>query len=246
MQRSRTVKIAVVVCTYNRPRLLGHLLRAFELQDYADREMIILDDAGQYRNQRGPGWQLLSVPRRFRSLGEKRNAAAALASADAEAFAIWDDDDLYLPWALSASAAALAQADWSRPSLVLQPQADWSLGQYQTGGLYHAGWAYRRTAFDAAGGYRPLSGPEDQALMHQFEALGVTAADPIALGFRPFYVYAWAEAAGSWGHLSGLGADAWTKLGRYAIDPAELSAVDPPQLNLQTPRILDGIHERPF
>jgi hypothetical protein len=240
------MKIAVVVCTYNRPRLLGHLLRAFELQDYADREMIILDDAGQYRNQSGPGWQLVSVPRRFRSLGEKRNAAAALAAPDAEAIAIWDDDDLYLPWALSASAAALTQADWSRPSVVLQPRADGALRQYRTGGLYHGGWAYRRAAFDAAGGYPPLSGPEDQALMRRFEALSLCEADPIALGFRPFYVYAWGDAAGSWGHLSGMGADAWTKLGRYAIEPAELSAADPPGFDLRAPRILEGIRPRPF
>jgi hypothetical protein len=68
----------------------------------------------------------------------------------------------------------------------------------------------------------------------------------MALGFRPFYVYAWAAAAGSWGHLSGLGDDAWAKLGRYAIDPAELSAADPPQLDLRSPRILDGIRKRPF
>lgn len=240
------MKIAVVVCTYNRPRLLGHLVRAFELQDYADREMVILDDAGQYSRQAGAGWQLISVPRRFRSLGEKRNAAAALASPDADALAIWDDDDLYLPWALSASAAALAEADWSRPSVVLQPRADWALRQHRTGGLYHGGWAYRRSAFDAAGGYPPLSGPEDQALMRRFESLGVTQADPIALGFRPFYVYAWGDAARSWGHLSGMGADAWARLGRYAIEPAELSAADPPGLDLRAPRILNGIRQRPF
>ena len=49
------MKIAVVVCTYNRPAGLGHLVRAFELQDYADREMVILDDAGQYPSQSAVG-----------------------------------------------------------------------------------------------------------------------------------------------------------------------------------------------
>ena len=240
------MKIAVVVCTYNRPALLGHLVRSFELQDYPDREMVILDDAGQYRSQSGPRWQLVSIARRFRSLGEKRNALAALASPGAEAFAVWDDDDLYLPWALSASVAALERADWSRPSLVLHPSADWTLRQHETGGLYHGGWAYRRGAFDAAGGYPPLSGPEDQGLAKKFEQLGVTQADPIALGFRPFYVYPWAEMARSWGHLSGLGGRAWEKIGRYVIEPAELVPSDPPGMDLLHPWILDGIHKRPF
>jgi hypothetical protein len=240
------MKIAVVVCTYNRPRLLGHLLRCFELQDYADREMIILDDAGQYDSQSGDRWRLVSIPRRFRSLGEKRNAVAALASPDAEAFAVWDDDDLYLPWALSASAAALEQADWSRPSLVLHPRADWRLRQHETGGLYHAGWAYRRTVFDAAGWYPPLSGPEDQGLMRKLESLGVSQADPVALGFKPFYIYPWGDTSRTWGHLSGMGASAWQNLGRCEISPAVLAASGPPGLDLERPVILDGIHKRPF
>ncbi|HUT09603.1 MAG TPA: GH32 C-terminal domain-containing protein [Thermoguttaceae bacterium] len=47
--------------------------------------------------QTGPGWWLLSVGKRFRTLGENRNACAALASADGNAFAVWDDDDICLP-----------------------------------------------------------------------------------------------------------------------------------------------------
>ena len=91
------------------------------------RELVILDDAGQYENQRGRAGGWFPCRERFPTLGEKRNAAAALVGDDVEALAVWDDDDLYLPWALSASAAALAQAAWSRPSLVLHPQADGGL-----------------------------------------------------------------------------------------------------------------------
>ena len=104
------MKIAAVCCTYLRPKHLGWLIKCFLEQDYADRELVILDDADQYDNQRGDGWELVSVRRRFRSLGEKRNAAIAMTSSDADALAVWDDDDLYLPWALSASVAALEAA----------------------------------------------------------------------------------------------------------------------------------------
>ncbi|HUT14422.1 MAG TPA: hypothetical protein VMY42_28310, partial [Thermoguttaceae bacterium] len=57
-----------------------------------------------YDEQMGPGWWLLSLGKRFRTLGEKPNACAALASADVDAFAVWDDDDICLPWHLEAMA----------------------------------------------------------------------------------------------------------------------------------------------
>ena len=102
------MKIAAVCCTYLRPKQLGHLIRCFERQDYADRELVVLDDAGQYEPAAGDRWRLVSVRPRFPTLGEKRNAAAGYVSPDVEALAVWDDDDLYLPWALSASVAAAA------------------------------------------------------------------------------------------------------------------------------------------
>ena len=88
------------------------------------RELVILDDAGQYENQSGPRWRLISTTKRFPTLGEKRNAAAALVGDGVDALAVWDDDDFYLPWALSASAAALAGPRGRGPSLVLHPQGD--------------------------------------------------------------------------------------------------------------------------
>ena len=95
-------------------------------QDYPsdERELIILDDAGQYENQEGDGWRLVSISRRFRSLGEKRNTCAALASPDVEGYLIADDDDIYLPHWFRATAEALGQAEWSRPGLVLLEHGD--------------------------------------------------------------------------------------------------------------------------
>ena len=53
------------------------MLRCFLAQDYPHRELLILDDASQYADQSGDRWRLVSVRRRFATLGEKRNAAAA-------------------------------------------------------------------------------------------------------------------------------------------------------------------------
>lgn len=235
------MKIAVVCVTYNRPRQLGQMIRCFQRQDYVQRELVILDDAGQYASSEGPGWRLASIAERFATLGEKRNAAARLVSPDAEALAVWDDDDLYMPWALRASAAALARAAWSRPGLVLHPQPDGSLRQHRTGGLFHSGWAYRRDAFDRAGGYPPINNGEDRGLAERFDRLGVGSSDLCTLGFPPFLVYRWAGGM----HLSWAGPKGYENWGRLAVEPAAVEPDDSP-LRLEEANILPGVHERMF
>jgi len=240
------MKIAAVCCTYLRPKSLGYLIRCFERQDYPAklRELVILDDAGQYDSQTGDGWRLISQTERYPTLGEKRNAAAALVADDVRAIAVWDDDDFYLRWALRASAAALATADWSRPSVVLHPGPRGSLRQHRTGGLFHGGWAYRRDAFDHVGGYPAISNGEDQALAARFEQAGVDQADPIRLGYRPFYVYPWLNDAG-W-HLSALRGNGYRQLGALRCSKTRLEIADPPKLDLDNPKILPGVRPRVF
>jgi hypothetical protein len=246
------MKICVCCCTYKRPRSLGHLIRCFERQTHPDRFMVILDDEGSLGHRCGDRWDVVSIPRRFRTLGEKRNAVAALAPPDAGALAIWDDDDLYFPWALEATVAALAHGDWSRPSVALVPIVEppgnrWSFRQVQTGGLFHGAWAYRRELFDRAGWYPAESGPEDQGLMRKMEALGPAIVDPIGLGYQPFYVYGGPRVSGA-PNLSALGCDqrAYDAMGRLRTGPESPAIDDPPWFDLASPEILPGIHPRPF
>jgi len=236
------MKIAAVCCTYLRPVELGRMIRCFELQDYAEAELIVLDDAGQYDGQRGDRWRLFSTKRRFPTLGEKRNAAAGLVADDVRALAVWDDDDLYLPWALRACAVALRTAPWSRPSLVLHPRPAGSLRQHETGGLFHGGWAYRREVFEKVGGYPAIDNGEDQGLARRFKRAAVEAADPIRLGMKPFYVYPW----GTGWHLSGMGRDGYRRLGGLRGKKTPLEIADPPDLDLGNPMIEPGIHGRMF
>ncbi len=204
------MKIAAVCCTYKRPVLLGRMIECFLRQDYpADlRELVILDDAGQYGDREGDGWRLVSVAERFATLGEKRNAAAAMVSPDVEVLAVWDDDDIYLPWALSSSAAALREADWSRPGRVLLAHKG-GFRQHATGGLFHGGWSYRRDLFHRVGGYPGKNNGEDQALARRMEALAARQIDPLADGRMPFYVYG--LDSGSY-HLSFMKASAYADL----------------------------------
>jgi glycosyltransferase involved in cell wall biosynthesis len=182
------MKLAALCCTYLRPGGLGQLIECFLRQDYPRelRELVILDDGGQYENQSGDGWRLVSIPHRFNSLGEKRNACAALASPDAEGFLIADDDDIYLPHWFRTQAQALQKADWSHPSLVLLEHQE-SLREAETGGLYHGDWAFRKAAFQKVRGYGPHNNGEDQELADRLRASGATICDPSSLA-EPFYL----------------------------------------------------------
>lgn len=185
------MKLSAICCTYLRPHLLGELIESFLRQDYPRelRELIILDDAGQYDHQTGDGWELISIPRRFRTLGEKRNATAGLASADTEGFLVADDDDIYLPHWFSTQAEALRRAEWSRPGIVLVEHED-RLRTTRTRGKYHGGWAVRRDAFYRVCGYGPLQCGEDRELATSMQTVGISQCDPSEFA-EPFYLYRW-------------------------------------------------------
>ncbi len=204
-------KLACICCTYARPQLLAHAVESYLRQDYPSErvELIVLDDAGQYVSQAHDSpkrWQIVSTTQRFRTLGEKRNATAAMVSDDVEAYVVWDDDDIYLPWTLRAHAVALARAPWSLPSRVLvEKPGDSRLASKDTGGLFHSAWAFSRELFAEVGGYPFMQSGQDQALAKRFRERRKGAglvADPIALGCEPFLVYRWAT-TGSW-HISAL------------------------------------------
>ena len=245
------MKIVVCTCTYLRPKLLGYLIHCFCQQTHEDREMVILDDAGQYDNQRGDRWRLVSVNQRYPTLGAKRNAVvrmAGLVLTGVDALCAWDDDDLVMPWALEALNAALEQAEWARPSLALAVDG----GSYgamvgvktyfrpdQDDKAFHAAWGVRREAFDRVGGYPPeLSVTEDRHLAIKLRAAGVTECDPIALGYRPYYfadpgVDPWTQEK----HLSYTG-DLYDEFGkRHADRRAFVTPEPPPVYDVVHPRI---------
>ena len=206
------LKFAAICSTYKRPDLLAEVIECFRQQDYpADRrELIVLDDAGQYCNHEGDGYRVLSLPRRFRTVGEKRNATAALASPDADAYCVWDDDDIYLPWHISAAAMALAQADYTIPSVVFKGGEAAVIRQANTD-LYHGAWSYRRTAFEQAGGYPFIQSGQDQGLLARFRQQQLVCSDPLKYDPRPSYLYRWHTAHRH--HLSVLGPGGFEQLG---------------------------------
>lgn len=92
--------VSCMMPTYGRPDYVAESLAMFLAQDYPAKELIILNDCpGQVFQGDFPNVSIVNVDSRWATLGEKRNAAIEMARGDY--IAVWDDDDVYLPWRLS-------------------------------------------------------------------------------------------------------------------------------------------------
>lgn len=214
-------KVACLCITYNRPKLLCEAIESFNRQTYPAhlRELIILDDAGQYMNVRLdiPNVKLISIPHRFRTLGEKRNACAALASPDVDTYAVWDDDDIYLPRHLEAAMQTIecgAQLVIPEHILVWGPR---NIEIKNPGRLFHPCWVFTRQAFVAAGGYPMATDAEDQTLMWRFHAQGINPVNP--RGFGITFVYRFYVDPSAVHASAGRTSDIYDKRGREKIVP---------------------------
>jgi len=91
-------------CTYGRPTELGEAVKCFLDQDYENKHLIISNDQEGVILKMEDLPQNITIvnhPKRFSSLGEKRNAIKCQMEADY--YFVWDDDDLYTPWRISKS-----------------------------------------------------------------------------------------------------------------------------------------------
>lgn len=94
--------ISCIMPTYGRPDYLDESVAMFLAQDHGAKELIVLNDCpGQTYRCDLPGVRVVNAGRRYATLGEKRNAAIGMA--EGGIIAVWDDDDVYLPWRLSFS-----------------------------------------------------------------------------------------------------------------------------------------------
>ena len=176
---------------WHSPQMMGNTISCFVTQDYPAnrRELIVLDDAGELRNDAHNGWQIISIPRRFRSLPEKFNAIAGLARGDV--LCVWEDDDIYLPHYISTHVRALEGRLWSKPSSVLSTYTG-SPELEDATGRFHASLAFRREIFQRIGGW-PLTkrGDFDQQLIARLSAIE-PPGDPCQFE-SPSYIFRWAQ-----------------------------------------------------
>lgn len=187
-------KIAWLCCTFRRPKLLGNLIDCFLKQEYpAERRMmLILDDDHEYEPREENGWRLISVPERYKTIGDKRNALASMVPEDVDILCPTDDDDLQMPHQMRAHAAALEKADLSVPSDLFWELHPGKLVPWKQT-CHGSSWGYRREFFFRTGGYPPIcydghGNGEDQVWINLVKAQNWTIANPMAFGFGPFYI----------------------------------------------------------
>jgi glycosyltransferase involved in cell wall biosynthesis len=200
--------------TYGRPRVLEEAIHSFLEQDYAGpKEMIVLNDyPDQILAFDHPEVQVINLPRRFRSLGEKLNAAVALAAHDL--LFVWDDDDIYLPHRLSFSVAHFAPQKG-----FFKGEVAWFWNHHALSGpaknRFHAASCWSRRLFDAVGGYPADGSGCDRLFERALAAAFPGSTEPRAVTPEEiYYVYRWAGTDSY--HLSGYGGAKVGRNGGYA------------------------------
>lgn len=188
------MRVCACVSTYNRPHLLPYILHAFEHQTYEDRRLLIYCDHGQYDCQEGDRWRLVSKDDPARTLGEKRLRTVEIADqwCQPDVFAVWDDDDYYLPWALATAQHAAVEGAWIRPQYVwhvrngvLRCHCTFGLSD-MSDAAYQPGWAFRRDVFEQGLLWAAQTYTEDRVLALRLLAAGVPECKP---SVSPYLVY---------------------------------------------------------
>jgi glycosyltransferase involved in cell wall biosynthesis len=160
--------VSCLCLTYGRPGLLEEAIESFLRQDYtAPKELIVLNDHPKQRLRFDhPEITVINLPRRLKTLGEKRNLSVALAKYDN--LLVWDDDDIYLPWRISETMKTLTKAQffkcpnaWVMNNGKIDPKPGYN--------LFHGGSAYTRWLFQKAGGYTMMNGGEDADIEKRFQ-----------------------------------------------------------------------------
>ena len=156
--------ISCIMPTYGRPQYVHESVKMFLDQDYPTKELVVLNDcAGQLFRCELPQVRVVNVSQRFATLGEKRNEC--IRQARGEYLAIWDDDDVYLPWRLSYSLEQLLRwgTDFYRPADFLAYWGEDFLHDNQVvpGWLSHPTALLRKGLWDRVGGYPARDVGED-------------------------------------------------------------------------------------
>lgn len=199
-------------------QLLANSLACFVSQTYPAslRRMLVLDDLRQFPEQMRLTEEniFLRTCQRSPSLPHKYHQLIEIDDGWADAFAVWDHDDIYLPDHLEAAAEALElRANlfgdydaWCHPEYFISSHPGGRMLVEPAAGRMHGSLVVRREALATVGGWvgvvpadRPRVANFDQRLLAAL-AHSCTLVRPLADG--PTYVYRWATIAHD--HCSGL------------------------------------------
>ncbi len=162
--------VSCIMPTYGRPAFVNEAVAMFLAQDYPARELIVLNDCpGQTYRGDLPRVRVINMLRRYRTLGEKRNAAIEMARG--EIIAVWDDDDVHLPWRLSWSVREMRRhgTPFYRPAEFWAYWGESALHNNQSvpGWVNHGTTTFAKSLWQRAGEYPAMDFREDSEFFAQ-------------------------------------------------------------------------------
>lgn len=206
--------VSAVCITYGRPNLLEEAIECFLRQTFqGESELVILNDmASQELVFEHPKVRIINSPVRFKTIGEKRNACAALSSGDI--LFPWDDDDIHLPNRIELSLQKISNKEFFNPRKACV---------WMTNGIkkpeknaFPSIACYTRSLFDSVRGYAHMNSGQDVELEARFKEKTSISTHEIA-DDEVYYLYRWSH-TGSY-HLSAYGQD--VKTGKNGMDSCD-------------------------
>jgi glycosyltransferase involved in cell wall biosynthesis len=226
-----TPLISCIMPTYNRRSFIPLALHNFRLQDYPNRELIVIDDgtdpvADLVEGE--PGVRYFRLPGRV-TIGEKRSLACTLASG--ELIAHWDDDDWYSPERLSRQAEPILadRADLTglvTGEILILPSGEfwaiqpWLHTEMFVGDIHGGTLMFRKRLIDEEVRYPSVDLAEDAGLLRRALARGYRLArlpNPGAFVYIRHGANTWRFETGRHAH-----ADGWYRAERPPAFTAEL------------------------
>lgn len=186
------MRVSCLTATYGRFEVLRECVACFLAQDYADKELVILNNHPVPIACNLPQVRVLNRPGHA-TLGDCRNALVAEATGDF--IRTWDDDDLYMPWTLRQGVEHIGDAP------AFKPRRSWfSMKGKQfelADNVFEAAMLVRRDVAMRYG-YGSTGGDEHSPLLAGIAREG--GCKTVEFGVLASYVYRWGY--GMW-HISG-------------------------------------------
>jgi len=186
--------------TYGRVEFLEESLHSFLIQDYPEKELVIVND---YPLQKlvfdHPQVRIYNLDETFKTIGDKENFATELCKGDI--ICQWDDDDVAMPWHLN-NVAKYFTDDVN----ILH----WNPGVFYNNNtisditwIGNSGIVFRKSAWKAIGGHPVENAGYDMTFVERLHKNGgILFAAPPKNEASWFYMW-----GGRGYHMSGLGTD---------------------------------------
>ena len=216
--------ISCYCITYDRASLLEEAIESFHRQDYqGEKELVILNDCpDQILEYNHPEVFIINVPKRFRTIGEKRNACIAMCSGDV--IVPWDDDDISLPWRISLSLKYKGEKPyfkntkaWLWQNGVIKPEP--------VANTYPSMACWDRQFFEEVNGYAFMQSGQDIELDNRFRKTGKRYCIKIPKE-EVYYIYRFGGTKKP--HLSSYGyGKGWEEIGKRPIEEKGIIKLTP-------------------